>query len=81
MTFNRIVTVIVADCAAVTMSAMPGLAGQATRALKPMAMAKAMPDSGMAAPGTRSGTAAPPRGHSAFSRTVELPGMGSPVRA
>jgi hypothetical protein len=51
MTFNRIVTGIVAGCAAVVMSAMPGLAGQATQVPKPMAMsmAKATPDSGMAA--------------------------------
>jgi hypothetical protein len=49
MTFNRIVTGIVPGCAAVVMSAMPGLAGQATQAPKPMAMAKATPDSGMAA--------------------------------
>ena len=49
MTFNRIVTGIVAGCAAVVMSAMPGFAGQATQAPKPMAMAKATPDAGMAA--------------------------------
>ena len=48
MTFNRIVTGIVAGCAAVVMSAMPGLAGQATQAPKPMAVAKATPDAGMA---------------------------------
>jgi hypothetical protein len=49
MTFNRIVAGIVAGCAAVVMSAMPGLAGQVTQAPKAMAMAKATPDSGMAA--------------------------------
>ena len=49
MRTNRLVTGIVAGCAAVVMSAMPGLAGQATQAPKPMAMAKAAPDSGMAA--------------------------------
>jgi hypothetical protein len=49
MTFNRIVTGIVAGFAAVVMSAMPGFAGQAAQATKPMAMAKATPDSGMAA--------------------------------
>jgi hypothetical protein len=49
MTFNRIVTGIVAVCAAVVMSVMPGVAGQATQAPKPMAGAKAMSDSGMAA--------------------------------
>ena len=49
MTFNGIVTGIVAGCAAVVMSAMPGFAGQAAQAPKPMAMAKAAPDSGMAA--------------------------------
>jgi hypothetical protein len=49
MTFNRIVTGIVVGCAAVVMSAMPGLAGQATQAPKPMAMAKPTPGAGMAA--------------------------------
>ena len=49
MTFKRIVTGIVVGCAAVVMSAMPGLAGQATQAPKPMAMAKPTPDTGMAA--------------------------------
>jgi hypothetical protein len=49
MTFNRIVTGIVAGFAAVVMSAMPGLAGQATQTPKPLAIAKATPDSGMAA--------------------------------
>jgi hypothetical protein len=49
MTFNRIVTGIVAGCAAVVMSAMPALAEQAAQAPKPMAMAKATPESGMAA--------------------------------
>jgi predicted transcriptional regulator len=49
MTFNRIATGIVAGCAAVVISAMPGVAGQAPQASKPMAMAKATPESGMAA--------------------------------
>ena len=49
MTFNGIVTGIVAGCAAVVMSAMPGLAGQGTQAPKPIAIAKAAPDSGMTA--------------------------------
>ncbi len=49
MTFNRIVLGIVAGCAAVVMAPMPGVAGQATQAPKHMAMAKATPDSGMAA--------------------------------
>jgi hypothetical protein len=49
MRLKRLVTGIVAGCAAVVMSATPGLAGQATQAPKPMAMAKAAPDSSMAA--------------------------------
>ena len=49
MTFSRFATAIVAGCAAVVISAMPSLAGQATQAPKPMAMVKATPDSGMAA--------------------------------
>jgi hypothetical protein len=47
MTFSRIVSGIVAACVVVVMSAMPSLAGQATQAPKPMAMAKATPDAGM----------------------------------
>jgi hypothetical protein len=49
MRTNGLVTGIVVVCAAVVMSAMPGLAGQATQAPKPMGMAKATADSGMAA--------------------------------
>jgi hypothetical protein len=49
MTLNRMVTGIVAGCAVVVISARPCLAGQATQASKPMAMAKATPESGMAA--------------------------------
>ena len=49
MTFNRFAAGIVAGCAVVAMSGMPGLAGQAPQASKPMAMAKAAPGSGMAA--------------------------------
>ena len=43
MTFNRIVTGIVAGCAAVVMSAMPGLAGQMPQVLPSEATAKATP--------------------------------------
>jgi hypothetical protein len=49
MTFKMIATGIVAGCAAVVMSAMPTLAGQAPQAPKPMATAKATPEFGMAA--------------------------------
>ena len=49
MRTNGLVTGIVVVCAAVVMSAMPGLAGQVTQAPKPMGMAKATADSGMAA--------------------------------
>jgi hypothetical protein len=53
MRLNRLVTAIVAGCAAVVISAMPGLAGQSPQAPKPgpmgMAMSKATPEPGMAA--------------------------------
>jgi hypothetical protein len=49
MTYNRIATGIVAGCAVVAMSSMPGLAGQGSQKPKPMAMAKTTPESGMAA--------------------------------
>ena len=49
MTLNRFVTRIAAGCAAVVISVMPGLAGQAPKAPPHAATAKATPQPGMAA--------------------------------
>jgi hypothetical protein len=49
MKMSRFVAGIVVGCAAVVISAVPGLAGQAPQTPKPMAMAKATPEPGMAA--------------------------------
>jgi hypothetical protein len=49
MRFNGFVTAILAGCAAVVMSAMPGLAGQMPQAPPQATTAKAKPASGMAA--------------------------------
>ncbi len=48
MRLNRLVPGIVAGCAAVVISAMPGLAGQMPQGAQGAAMAKAKPQSGMA---------------------------------
>jgi hypothetical protein len=49
MRLNKLVTGIVAGCAVVVISAMPGLAGQMPKAPPQAATAKAKPQSGMAA--------------------------------
>jgi hypothetical protein len=49
MRLNRLVTGIVAGCAAVMLSAMPGLAGQMPQASPQAGAAKAEPHAGMAA--------------------------------
>jgi hypothetical protein len=49
MRLNRFLTGVVVGCAAVVISAMPGLAGQAPQAPKQAPAAKAMPQSGMGA--------------------------------
>jgi len=49
MRLNRFVTGVVVGCAAVVISAMPGLAGQTPQAPKQAATSKATPQSGMAA--------------------------------
>ncbi|MFO7691782.1 MAG: hypothetical protein R6V57_01735 [Vicinamibacterales bacterium] len=49
MRLNRLVTGIVAGCAAVVMSALPGVAGQMAQGPPAAATAKAKPQAGMAA--------------------------------
>lgn len=49
MTFSRFATALVTGCAAVVMSATPGVAGQMPQGAGHAAMAQAKPDAGMAA--------------------------------